>query len=407
MTVKNVTVENVYFRGIQYADGNDYGTGTIDFENDTVTNVQADPSSVAIFNFGGSGIIQGNHVSYANDAISANWSAGTQFLDNVVTNSGSGIHSDNNGGLGGVADSIQGNNISLGTAGGSAYGIFVFDPFDSVSVQNNTISGVDVGLAAFGGAGGSAAFSGNNVSVNAGGTGALITTDMADWGQANVRLLSAGTRLPAATSASRSSRIPAPPPPPRSAATRSPTIPSRRLPPAAAFDTAAILAANTFDRAVTVSDLGTLLLSIWGDIQSAVNAASSGDTVNVAAGTYVTPSQVVIDQNVSIVGAGIGQTIINPGFDTGDPSSGDGRGWFLIGSGYTVNLSGMTLDGSGHSVVIGVLDHGSGSVQDVAFSNIADFESGRLCRPRHRRIWQWQRRYHQQHLLEHRPHRRV
>ena len=89
MTVKNVTVENVYFRGIQYADGNDYGTGTIDFENDTVTNVQADPSSVAIFNFGGSGIIQGNHVSYANDAISANWSAGTQFLDNVVTNSAS------------------------------------------------------------------------------------------------------------------------------------------------------------------------------------------------------------------------------------------------------------------------------------------------------------------------------
>ena len=49
-----------------------------------------------------------------------------------------------------MADSIQGNNISLGTAGGSAYGIFVFDPFDSVSVQNNTISGVDVGLAAFG-----------------------------------------------------------------------------------------------------------------------------------------------------------------------------------------------------------------------------------------------------------------
>ena len=185
-TVKNVTVKNIYLRGIEYSDGIDFGTGLIDIENDTVTNVQGDPaSSVAIFNFGGHGTIAGNSVSNAADAINDNWSYGTEISGNTVTNSASGIHTDNNGGAGGVADSIHDNNVSAG-AGAGSIGIFVFDPYLTVAVQNNTVSGVDTGLAVYGGQGGSAAFSGNTVSVNAGGTGALVTTDTLGFGQANV-----------------------------------------------------------------------------------------------------------------------------------------------------------------------------------------------------------------------------
>ena len=187
MTVKNVTVQNVYLRGIEYADGNDFGTGTTDFEDDTVTNVQGDPeNSIAIFSFGGNGTIASNIVSHTPDAISTNWSYGTEISGNTITHSLTGIHSDNNGGAGGSADSIHDNNVSLGGAG--SYGIFVFAPYESnTSVHHNTISGVDTGLGALGGFGGSVAFSNNPVSVNAGGTGALVTTDLGVlFGQANV-----------------------------------------------------------------------------------------------------------------------------------------------------------------------------------------------------------------------------
>ena len=188
MTVKNVTVQNVYLRGIEYADGNDNGTGTADLENDTVTNVQGDSSSsISIFSYGGSGTIANNTVNQAIDAISTNWSFGTAIFGNVITNSGTGIHSDNNGGFlgGSAADSIHDNNVSLGTGAGSS-GIFVFVPYLNVNVQNNTVSGVGTGLAAFGGQGGSAAFSNNTVTVNPGGTGAFVTTDTLGFGQMNV-----------------------------------------------------------------------------------------------------------------------------------------------------------------------------------------------------------------------------
>ena len=164
--VHDVTVKNIYLRGIYASTG---GSG-FKIDNNTVDNVQGSDQSIAIFNFGGAGEIAGNDVSNASDAIATNHSLGTNIFGNVVTSSGSGIHSDNNGdSAGAVADSIHNNNVSMGTAG--AYGIFVFVPYVNVSVANNTISGVEVGLAAFGGQGGSANFSGNTVSVIAGGTG--------------------------------------------------------------------------------------------------------------------------------------------------------------------------------------------------------------------------------------------
>ncbi len=190
LSVHDVSVKNIYLRGIYASTG-----GSFNFTNNTVDNVQADPASIAIFNFGGSGIIQGNTVSRAADAISANHSTGTQFLNNVITNSDSGIHTDNNGDGGGSGDVITGNNVSLGTPG--SYGIWVFVPYLNVTVSGNTVSGVDVGLAAFGGAGGSSAFTNNNVDIQnrAGGVAAYVTTDELGFGQGNVSTSFTGNTL--------------------------------------------------------------------------------------------------------------------------------------------------------------------------------------------------------------------
>jgi len=51
-------------------------------------------------------------------------------------------------------------------------------------------------------------------------------------------------------------------------------------------------------------------------IQGAIDAASSGDTINVAAGTYVEVGQIVIDKDLSIVGEDKTTTIIKPAQDT-------------------------------------------------------------------------------------------
>ena len=84
-------------------------------------------------------------------------------MSGAISDSASGIHSDNAGDSGGTPDVISGNDVSNGTA--DSYGIWVFVPYNTVTVDNNTVSGVSVGLAAFGGAGGQAVFNNNTVGV--------------------------------------------------------------------------------------------------------------------------------------------------------------------------------------------------------------------------------------------------
>ena len=146
-TVFNVTIRNIYLRGMYASSG---GTG-FNLHDNIVTNVAGDPSSIAIFCYGGSGIFSHNTVSQANDAISANHSRGTQFLNNIITNSGSGIHTDNTHDGGGIGpDLIQGNTVSNGPAG--SYGIWVFVPYAPVTVENNIVTNVEVGIGEFAGA---------------------------------------------------------------------------------------------------------------------------------------------------------------------------------------------------------------------------------------------------------------
>ena len=177
LSVHDVTVKNIYLRGMYASSG-----GTFNFTNNTVDNVAADAASIGIFNFGGSGIIQGNTVSRTNDAISANWSTGTQFLNNNITTSLSGVHTDNSSG----PDLISGNTVTSGGAG--SYGVWSFVPYGTITISNNNVSGVDVGMAALGGAGGTTTFSGNVVhNLNgAGSVGAYITTNTFGFGDFNV-----------------------------------------------------------------------------------------------------------------------------------------------------------------------------------------------------------------------------
>ena len=180
LTVSKVTVAEVYLRGI-YASTSG---GTYNLNNNTVENVQGDESSIGMFSFEGSGQMSSNKVTSANDAISANWSKGTQFLNNAVKMSGSGVHTDNNGGAGGSADLIQGNKVSQCKTNG--YGIFVFAPFVSATVDANKIKGCSVGLSAFGSQvkGQGPTFSNNRVdgtgatTTEPGTYGAYLTTDM-------------------------------------------------------------------------------------------------------------------------------------------------------------------------------------------------------------------------------------
>jgi Right handed beta helix region len=197
LTVSKVKISDVYLRGIYASSG-----GTFNFNNNTIDNVQADPASIAMFNFGGSGVMADNKVTNANDAISANWSMGTQFLGNDVSKSGSGVHTDNNGGFGGVADLIQDNTVHDCKVDG--YGVFVFAPYRSATVDSNTVMGCYVGLAAFGSqvSGQGPTFSNNDVKGSGAKTtdptgtyGAYLTTDLLGFGFGDLNATLTGNLL--------------------------------------------------------------------------------------------------------------------------------------------------------------------------------------------------------------------
>ena len=173
LIVDNVTVNDVYHRGIYEASG---GTG-FEFVGNHVNNVQGSPTSIGIFNFGGSGVIADNTVTNANDAISANWSTGTQFLDNTIVQSGSGVHTDNSG-ESGSTDLIQGNTVVNCMTDG--YGIFTFAQYNTVTVANNNVHGCYIGLADFGSSisGATTTFTGNVVD----GTNATTTDPTGTYG---------------------------------------------------------------------------------------------------------------------------------------------------------------------------------------------------------------------------------
>ena len=182
LEVHHVTVRNIYLRGMYASSG-----GTFNFHDNAVDNVQGDSYSIGIFAWYGPGIMAGNTVSRCNDAVSANHSRGIQFLNNVVTLSGSGVHTDNAGDGGGSADLIRNNTIADCTPGG--YGIWTFVPYLAPTVEENTVLRCEVGLSAWGqGAPVTQLFRRNTVTGSgaANSVGAYITTDLISWGYTDI-----------------------------------------------------------------------------------------------------------------------------------------------------------------------------------------------------------------------------
>ena len=111
-------------------------------------------------------------------------------------------------------------------------------------------------------------------------------------------------------------------------------------------------------------------------IQPAIDGATSGDTINIPAGTFVLSSQLTIPISLSVSGASTATTVIKSGITkTGqsDPG-GNARGLILVGtapaSGLTVNVSNLTIDGNGNNVWQAVRDFGAGTFSNVAFNDI-------------------------------------
>ena len=288
--VANVTVQNIFLRGIYTRSG---GTG-FHIEHNTVQNVAGGYSSIAIFSWMGSGIIEYNNVSLANDAISSNHSKGLQILHNTITNCASGIHTDNNGSSGGVADEIAYNNVSNSPAGG--YGIWTFFSYLNIQVHDNTVNDVDISLFHWGGptTPGTISYVNNSVDnlnkPNA--IGMYLTTGDDAWlswmGSANLTL---------------------------SGNTVTNTAYGLILEYEAGFYLNVTGGTgNSFDGTLTdiaVCGLGTLtssglagnLVDVWnpGKVQDGVLVAAANGTVNVAAGLYL--EDVLVNKHLTLLGA--------------------------------------------------------------------------------------------------------
>jgi hypothetical protein len=178
LEVHHVTVKNIYLRGIYPS-----SEGTFNIHNNTINNTQADDQSFAIMVYGGTGIVSDNTVDFGN-AVGANYSKGTQWLHNILTNTAGGIHTDNNSG---VADVIHGNSVDC-TGLSNGWGVWVFNPSVNVSVDQNTVTNCDIGMAMAGGAGGIPTFTANTVDgqSKSNSFGVYITTSLFGWGSADV-----------------------------------------------------------------------------------------------------------------------------------------------------------------------------------------------------------------------------
>ena len=109
----------------------------------------------------------------------------------------------------------------------------------------------------------------------------------------------------------------------------------------------------------------------FSTIQDGISKVAVGGTVNVAAGPYTEVGQIVINKNLSIVGADKTTTIIKPATDTVGNNV-DSAAWFLVNTGITFNLSNVTLDGDAPTRTTNwaIASYGHGTIDNNIIKNI-------------------------------------
>jgi len=110
---------------------------------------------------------------------------------------------------------------------------------------------------------------------------------------------------------------------------------------------------------ITASATILYVPSQYGFIQDAVNAASSGDTIMVAAGTYY--ENVIISQGLNLFGEDMYTTIINAGGDGRAITVSDAQGTVGKIKGFTLTGTGSGISGSFACAGLVVYTQGSGS----------------------------------------------
>jgi hypothetical protein len=192
LEVRNVTVENVYLRGIDASSG-----GTFSVEQSRVVNVSNDEEAVAIFDTDGAGRIEGNLVVDAAAAIATNRSQGTHIANNTVRRSAIGIHSDNAGLVAGSTPDVIEDNVVADCAA-DGFGVSSFAPYVPVTVRRNRVSRCSVGLAELGqNAAVHALFLENRVDGGAlaDSIGLYVTTSLQKYGSSDVVVRAAGNTI--------------------------------------------------------------------------------------------------------------------------------------------------------------------------------------------------------------------
>ena len=128
---------------------------------------------------------------------------------------------------------------------------------------------------------------------------------------------------------------------------------------------------------VLVSTASAAVINVPGDqttIQAAINAASSGDTINVAAGTYT--EQILIQKSINLLGAGKSTTIIKAPVTRTDTVT-QGSTWDYIVAAYPttgtidVRIEGFTIDADSQPKT-----GGTAGLIGVFFRNVSDTDAG-------------------------------
>jgi hypothetical protein len=109
---------------------------------------------------------------------------------------------------------------------------------------------------------------------------------------------------------------------------------------------------------------------VYCSIQDAIADADIDDTIEVAAGTYYEVGQIVIDKDLTIVGAGKDATIIKPTQDTTVLGYVQSDAWIYVPSGVTFALSEVTLDGTSRIIRHAIQSRGELTVEDCSIMNI-------------------------------------